>query len=105
MIGMVESESSFPPVTVVIPTYRRPVSLIECIRSMVDGSQQPNEIIVVGRDDDGPTKEALFRVHELCAGKMLTHTGWVTEPGHIPPVKKGLELASGEIVCFVDDDV
>lgn len=102
---MVGNEDPVHLVTVVIPTYCRPASLIECIRSIIAGRRQPSEIIVVGRDDDGPTKKALIQAQELCAGKSTVQVGWVNEPGHIPPIEKGLELATGEIVAYVDDDV
>ena len=92
-------------VTVIIPTYPRPNPLIACVRSIVGGAQLPNELIVVAREDDAPTKEALAQVRKLCEGKTTLREGWVTEPGHLPPVQKGLKLASGEIVAFVDDDV
>jgi len=92
-------------VTVVIPTYRRPGLVVECIRSLVEGAQQPHEIIVVGRKGDTPTEGALVRAQELCRGKTALRADWVTQPGHLPPVQEGFELASGEIVAFVDDDV
>jgi GT2 family glycosyltransferase len=60
---------------------------------------------VVGREDDAPTREALAQVRGLCAGKTAFQAGWVIEPGHLPPVWKGLELTSSDIVAFVDDDV
>ena len=102
---MAEDKAEHRSATIVIPTYRRPGPMIDCVRSLVEGSQQPDEIIVVGREDDTPTKEALVQAEELCAGKSALHAGWVTQPGHLPPVEKGLRLASGEIVAFVDDDV
>jgi GT2 family glycosyltransferase len=92
-------------IAVVVPTYRRPGPLIDCVRSLVAGSRQPDEIIVVGREDDTPTKEALVQAQEMCAGKSALRMGWVTQPGHVPPVEKGLALASSDIVAFVDDDV
>lgn len=92
-------------VTVVIPTYRRPGPLVECVYSLAGGSRQPDEIIVVGREDDTPTKKAFVQVQELCGGKSAFRAAWVTERGHLPPVEKGLALASSDIVAFVDDDV
>ncbi len=92
-------------VTVVIPTYRRPGPLFDCIRSIVEGRQQPHEIIVVGREDDAETRAAVAQTQELCLGKTMLRAGWVTEPGHLPPVIKGRELALSEFVVFVDDDV
>lgn len=92
-------------VIVVIPTYCRPGFLIECIRSIVGGIQPPHKVMVIGREDDTPTKDALIQAQEMCAGKTVLRAGWVTEAGHLPPVEKGLELASSDIVAFVDDDV
>lgn len=102
---MIERGAKTTALSVVIPTYRRPGALLACIRSIVGGAQPPHELIVIGREDDAPTKKALAQVGKLCEGKTTLRAGWVTEPGHLPPVQKGLELASGEIVVFVDDDV
>jgi len=98
-------ESSSPPVTVVIPTYRRPTPLIDCIRSITAGDHMPGEIIVVGREGDDETSAVLPQAQEICSGKTVLRVGWVTRPGHLPPVQKGLELAASEIVAFLDDDV
>jgi GT2 family glycosyltransferase len=92
-------------IAVIIPTYRRPGPLIDCIRSIVVGSQQPHEIIVIGREGDSQTKEALAQAQKLCSGKTTLRVDWVIETGHVPPVEKGVKLASCEIVAFVDDDV
>jgi GT2 family glycosyltransferase len=92
-------------VSVVIPTFLRPASLIDCLASIVRGNRQPNEICIIAREADTPTREAFPLAQELCAGKTTLRTAWVTEPGHLPPVKKGFELASSDIVAFVDDDI
>jgi GT2 family glycosyltransferase len=92
-------------VTVVIPTYRRPGPLLECVRSLLNDKRWPDEVVVVGREGDTPTREAIDRVQELCAGKTALRAGFVTEPGHLPPIRQGLALATGEIVAFLDDDV
>lgn len=91
--------------SVVIPTYRRPGPLRDCIRSLVQTGPAPHEIIVVGREGDASTADAVAQAQELWQGKTTLKVGWVTEPGHVPPVRKGLALASGEIVFFVDDDL
>ena len=92
-------------VTIVIPTYNRPGPLIDCIRSIVAGRWLPSEIIVIGREGDTKTVEVLAHAQEICTGKTILRVGWVTRPGHLPPVQKGLELAASEIVAFLDDDV
>jgi GT2 family glycosyltransferase len=92
-------------VTIIIPTYNRPGPLIDCVRSIVEGRELPSEIIIVGRDGDTKTAEALTQAQEICSVKATLRVGWVTRPGHLPPVQKGLELAASEIVAFLDDDV
>jgi len=91
--------------TIVVPSYRRPDALLRCIRSLADADPQADEIIVVGRDGDFATREALAEAKDFCASKITLRAAWVTEAGHLPPVEKGLKAASGEIVVFVDDDV
>lgn len=102
---MPEREPTLSSVTVVVPTYRRPGPLIDCIRSIVEGRLLPGEIIVVGRTGDDKTSDALVQAQEICSGKTVLRVGWVATPGHLPPVQKGLELAANQIVAFVDDDV
>jgi hypothetical protein len=79
--------------------------LVECIRSLVEGVQRPQEIIVVGRNGDSLTEDAFAETQTLCAGRTTLRAGWVKEAGHLPPVEKGLALASGAIIAIVDDDV
>jgi O-antigen biosynthesis protein len=92
-------------VTIVIPTYNRPGPLVDCIRSIVQGRQLPAEIVVVGRDGDARTAEVMVKAQGICTGKTILRVGWVTQPGHLPPVQKGLVLAANKIVAFLDDDV
>jgi GT2 family glycosyltransferase len=75
------------------------------VRSLLAGNSWPAEILVVGRESDTLTCEALPEIVELCEGRITLRVDWVTEPGHVPPVEKGASVASGEIVAFVDDDV
>jgi GT2 family glycosyltransferase len=91
-------------VSVVIPTYRRPSALIECIRSLLAGTVLPGEIIVVGRADDESTRQAVLSETILC-DLVRIRSHWVNQPGHIPPVEAGLRIATGHIVAIIDDDV
>lgn len=94
-----------PRVSVVIPTYRRPDALIDCIRSLRESGVLPDEIIVAARKDDDVTRQA---VEPLCASSgdpAPIRLASVSLPGHIPPVEAGLQLAAGQVVAIVDDDV
>jgi GT2 family glycosyltransferase len=70
---------------------------------LVGQTRPPDEVVVVGRADDGATKSM---VTEREAWPLLKNVRWieVDEGGHIAPVRKGLAAASGDIVAFLDDD-
>lgn len=91
--------------SVVIPTYRRANALIDCVRSLLQGSVLPNEILIVGRKGDRETEYALERVRNSFQTDVEIRNVWVKVPGHIPPIEMGLKFAQGELVAILDDDV
>jgi cellulose synthase/poly-beta-1,6-N-acetylglucosamine synthase-like glycosyltransferase len=56
----------------------------------------------VGRPGDLPSKEVFddWRRQSSLSSRWLT----VTVPGHIPPIRAGLEAAESDLVAFIDDD-
>jgi cellulose synthase/poly-beta-1,6-N-acetylglucosamine synthase-like glycosyltransferase len=94
-----------PRVSVIIPTYLRPEMLLKCVESILAGSRRPDEIIVVGREGDRQTREAIENIEAAPHAGVVIHSAWVTEPGHVPPVETGARIASGDLVAIVDDDV
>lgn len=94
-----------PQISVVVPTYRRPNALIDCVHSLLAGNVLPNEIVIVGRADDESTREVVDRLCSSAPDSVHIRFDWVTQPGHIPPVEAGVRLASGHIIAIVDDDV
>ncbi len=87
--------------TIVIPTYNRPKELGDCIRSLLEQSVLPTEILVV---DDGDLQS--FPSQTVCesAGivcKMLKKD----TPGLTASRNLAIDQAQGEIVFFLDDDV
>ncbi|MFZ0639021.1 MAG: glycosyltransferase [Candidatus Acidiferrales bacterium] len=92
-------------VTVVVPSYHRPAALMSCVRSILDGRLRPREIIVVGRQGDDETEQAVTLLHTFAKDATAMRSAWVTVPGHVPPVETGARMASGGIVAIVDDDV
>ncbi len=81
-------------VSVVVPTKDRPEKLRECLAALV-GS---HELVVV---DDGSVERELVAEIARDAGAML-----VRLEGRGPAAARnaGVEVASGEAVCFTDDD-
>ncbi len=92
-------------VTVIVPSYRRPDWLTACVRSILEGRARPHEVIVVGRQGDKETQQAIDLLKSFAKGSVELRASWVTTPGHMPPVEAGARMASGNIVAVVDDDV
>ncbi len=89
-------------VSVVVPTWRRAEWLGRCLRALSDQHRAPEEVIVVRREEDA----AAHDITGLWASRSAYPIRWVEVhcPGHVAPVRRGVEEASGEIVAFLDDD-
>ena len=86
-------------ISAVIPTYDRPADLTECLQSLQGQFVPLDELIIV---DDGNMKLTAQAIEEAGIDNV-TH---VEGPGEGLPASRnsGVEVASGDIVCFVDDD-
>jgi glycosyltransferase involved in cell wall biosynthesis len=88
-----------PRVTVVIPTYNRAPLLVEAIESVLRQTYRDLEVVVC---DDGSGDGTAARVEVLGARVRyvaLPHSG---RPG--APRNRGIEVARGELIAFLDDD-
>jgi len=85
--------------TVVIPTWQRDAWLERCLNAVESQGRHPDQVIVVGRPDDEKALAIVDRFAHLPACWVE-----VDRPGHVAPVRRGLEAAVGEIVAFLDDD-
>lgn len=102
-LSAIAAQDSFR-VSVIIPTYLRPETLRNCVESILAGSRQPEEIVIVSREGDRRTEEAIATIRAANTGVKFRQAS-VTEPGHVPPVETGVRRASGELVAALDDDV
>jgi GT2 family glycosyltransferase len=89
-------------VTIIIPTWQRASWLRRCLVAALRQEPLPREVLVVGRHDDSDA----HLVTRDTAENARVPVGWleVSSPGHVAPVRKGLEASEGEIVAFLDDD-
>src|SRR4051812_29729919 len=104
--GSVERNLSLgPPATlsVVIPTFQRPAWIKRAVGSLVRQTRPPDEVVVVMRDTDEPTHRSVEEIGKERLPFAL-RSAMVSEPGFLPPVKKGISLASGEVIAVLDDD-
>ena len=87
--------------SVIIPTYNRPLELKNCIKSILEQTVKPYELIVV---DDGNLSE--LPVKKECQEKGIHYIYLKKDkPGLTESRNKGIGLASGDIIFFFDDDV
>lgn len=89
----------FKEISVIICTRDRPEQLKQCLRSLLELSPQPTEIIVV---DNAPTTD---EVRQLVS--QMPNVRYVLEsrPGLSVARNTGIAHSKGEIIAFTDDDV
>lgn len=88
--------------SVVVPTWQRATWLQRCLDGLVGQSPRPAEVLVIGREEDPDARAVCSRWE---AGAELPVV-WATvdTSGHIAPVRRGIELARGDVIAFLDDD-
>ena len=90
------ADPAHPRVSVVIPHLNQPDFLERCLASLAAGRRAPDEVIVV---DNGSQvlPEALCAAH---GARLLVEP----EPGPGPARNRGVAVASGDILAFIDAD-
>jgi len=87
--------------SVVIPAYHRPEEIRDCIRSILEQTRKPEELIVVDDGDLGG-----FPLEEECTGagiRCLYHKK--DEPGLTVSRNVAIGLASCDVIFYFDEDV
>ena len=88
-----------PKVSVIIPTYNRADYLYLTLESIANQTFTDFEVIVV--DDGSAEKEA----EQVCSKFGFCRYVWIPNSGGpATPRNRGIELALGEYIAFVDDD-
>lgn len=90
-------------VTVLIPSYLRPNQLTECVESIAKGEVLPKAVLVVYREGDESTAQAIETL-EASLDTFPVEGARVETPGHIPPVETGVSNCETEYVALLDDD-
>lgn len=88
-------------ISIIIPTYNRPSALKNCVKSILEQTQKPFELIIV---DDGNLNELPHQ--KKCRDIGINYVYLRKDkPGLTESRNKGIELAKGAIIFFLDDDV
>src|ERR1700731_1257596 len=87
--------------TVIIPSFQRPGDLLRCLEAVLRQSRPPDEVLVVGREEDTGTSNI---VSMLRRNTSVLRIVIVTQPGLIAALNCGLDNAAGDLLAFTDDD-
>jgi cellulose synthase/poly-beta-1,6-N-acetylglucosamine synthase-like glycosyltransferase len=90
---------SLPTVSVIVPSYGRPVELSRCLAALACQTTAPEEILVVIREGDEETAAVAG-----AASARNARTVVVSSPGQVEAQNAGLRQATGDVVAFTDDD-
>jgi glycosyltransferase involved in cell wall biosynthesis len=86
--------------SVAIPSYRRPLDLRRALEALTRQERLVDEVIVVARKDDTETHAVVHGfVHTLPVGLHL-----VEKPGVVEAYNRALDVTTGDVISFVDDD-
>ncbi|MGI2903920.1 glycosyltransferase [Tolypothrix sp. VBCCA 56010] len=88
-------------ITVLIPTYRRPLDLMRCLEALKKQTRQADEVLVTVRDIDAETWTFLQTFN---SDSLPLRTVTVKVPGVVAAMNAGLDVAQGDIVATTDDD-
>lgn len=93
-------------VSIVIATYHRPLDLAACLASILGQSVSPLEVIVVDNDAQR-SAQATLCPNEAPYSAQRIMLRYETSPKNSPPCARnlGVQLAQGDLVLFLDDDV
>lgn len=89
-----------PIVSVIIPSFRRPMDLARCCSSLVKQNFEDFEVLLVIREEDLETQAML----EKQQFDKRFRTEIIDESGLIFALNVGLRYANGKFVVFTDDD-
>ena len=92
-------------VSVVVPTYRRPVLLARCLEALLRQRYDPRQFEIIIADD--AAEEATQRTVEAVAENARCAVRYVAVSGRHGPAaarNMGWRVARGEIIAFTDDD-
>jgi GT2 family glycosyltransferase len=90
-------------VSVLIPTFRRPAELLRCLGAVAGQTRPADDIVVVVREDDAQTWQALADARSA-SGIPALRTVTVDAPGLVHAMNAGLAAVHTDILAMTDDD-
>jgi glycosyltransferase involved in cell wall biosynthesis len=91
---------NMPFFSIIIPTYNRAHSIRKAIESVLKQTFQNFEIIII---DDASTDNTKETIEEIVDQRIIYYRNEINQERCISR-NKGIELAQGEYICFLDSD-
>ncbi len=92
--------------SLIIPTLGRPDNLRNCLDSLLVQTLPPDEVIVVDQSSDDSIKNILNEYQQKHSQVIQTFVYAHQEQKSSARARNfGISLATGEIICFTDDDI
>jgi Glycosyltransferases involved in cell wall biogenesis len=89
-------------VSVIIPTFNRPILLAEAVRSILDQTFRSLEIIIIDNGSDSEHWDELFRIGNSHDSINLVRLQSNKGPGYARNI--GISKSKGDWILFLDDD-
>jgi hypothetical protein len=89
-----------PGIDIVVPSFRRPVALGQCLAGLAGQEQPPDRVVVVARTDDTPTWDAA----RAAPPDLPVEIAPVDAPGLVNALVAGVAATRSPRVAFTDDD-
>jgi glycosyltransferase involved in cell wall biosynthesis len=93
-------------ITVIVPTYNRPLALKLCLLSLAQQSVLPHEVMIAD-DGSGPeTREMVLHLQERLRQAFPIHHVWHEDRGFRKPMilNETVRQSTGEYLVFIDGD-
>lgn len=87
-------------VDVIVPTFRRPVFLVDCLAAVTGQRRPPARVIVVVRAGD----DASMRAARNAGADDRLHVVEVKAPGVVAAMAAGVAASTSPVIAFTDDD-
>lgn len=89
----------------VIPTRNRPSDLLKAVKSVQDQIREPEELMIVDQSQGYESRQLIESALSGCDSITLTYIHDSEITGLVDAKRVAAERASGDIICFLEDDV
>ena len=91
-------------ISVIVPAYRRPKLLVNCLNSLKNQSRKPDKIYITAQENDIEVMNAVNEWKKDLWTDIAFEFIVVNRPGQSYAMNQAIKKIKEGIVCFIDDD-